>query len=167
MRIAIIVALLASVVGAQAQTNVIPLQPSAEVLARENLLRDLARPPVRVITDDRGGLIHEYKGHYGRIEAAGSRVEVRGMCGSACTLVLHLPKERLCFASEATLAFHMPRLATTGKPSLNWGFFLYLEYPREVRDWIDSKGGYAKLPTDDYWLLTAPEMWKMGYRRCP
>ena len=32
--------------------------------------------------------------------------------------------------------------------------------------WIAAFGGVEKLPLSGYWYLEAPELWKMGYRRC-
>jgi hypothetical protein len=33
-------------------------------------------------------------------------------------------------------------------------------------EWIAQRGGIWGMPLNGYWILTAPELWKMGYRRC-
>ena len=39
-------------------------------------------------------------------------------------------------------------------------------YPKDIRAWINAKGGYKKMPIDGVWTLPAPDLWKMGYRKC-
>jgi hypothetical protein len=117
-----------------------------------------------------------------------NEVEVRGRCWSACTLVVaYIPKSKLCFADDASLGFHMSRLPPPGsqpnlpgtasqpipnsvwqtyQPSVEGTKFIYEQSPRDIQAWIDAKGGYAQMPMDGYWILTASELWKMGYRKC-
>jgi hypothetical protein len=97
---------------------------------------------------------------------------------SACTLVVnYIPKERLCFDANAQLAFHMLRSGATAdwKPGDPWKELpLNLEatkqivdsFPEDIRNWINERGGYSKLPTETYLTMRASELWKMGYRRC-
>jgi len=54
---------------------------------------------------------------------------------------------------------HLPPAPDSGK-------WMVDSYPADIRAWIDAKGGYAKLPMNGYWVLTAPDLWKMGYRKC-
>jgi hypothetical protein len=79
-----------------------------------------------------------------------------------------IPKERLCFGPDATLGFHMARAGwndPTPKPqSTRW---MIDRYPVVIRDWIKAKGGLAKMPQlNEYWILEAPQLWTMGFRRC-
>jgi hypothetical protein len=40
-------------------------------------------------------------------------------------------------------------------------------YPVVIRDWIKAQGGLAKMPQlNEYWILEAPQLWTMGFRRC-
>jgi hypothetical protein len=39
-------------------------------------------------------------------------------------------------------------------------------YPEEIRNWINDRGGVAKMTVETFWTLPATELWKMGYRRC-
>jgi len=43
---------------------------------------------------------------------------------------------------------------------------MFDSYPEDIRAWIDSKGGIALLPYEGFLVLLAPELWKMGYRKC-
>ena len=38
--------------------------------------------------------------------------------------------------------------------------------PKDIRAWINAKGGYKKMPIEGVWTLSAPDLWKMGHRRC-
>ena len=40
---------------------------------------------------------------------------------------------------------------------------MYMSYPPEIREWIDSNGGVDKLTVDSYWTLYDRELWAMGY----
>jgi hypothetical protein len=125
-----------------------------------------------------GGLIKSHIIGFRHIKLDGNEVEVRGHCRSACTTVMvFIGKEKLCFAEGSSLQFHAGRLAPPDwKLGDQWAHlppayaavkWLQENYPADIRDWIDARGGYLKLPTDtSYWVLTAPELWKMGYRKC-
>ena len=72
-------------------------------------------PPVApVVINGDGGLVHEYRAKYLLVRNSGAKVEVRGACYSACTLITaYIPKERLCFGEGAFLAFHSAIMAST------------------------------------------------------
>jgi hypothetical protein len=40
------------------------------------------------------------------------------------------------------------------------------QYPEDIRRWIDANGGWTRLPWDDVWILTAKDLWMMGYKNC-
>ena len=40
------------------------------------------------------------------------------------------------------------------------------QYPVDVRNWLDAKGGAERMPQRGYWTMPASELWQMGYRRC-
>jgi hypothetical protein len=40
------------------------------------------------------------------------------------------------------------------------------QYPLEIRNWINARGGVTKMTVENYWTLTAKELWKMGYSKC-
>jgi hypothetical protein len=110
------------------------------------------------------------------IGQSGDEVEIRGVCQSACTLIVsRVPAKRICFDPNGSLAFHLARdlLTKPGEFPQKWSRndpatkLLVDSYPADIRAWIDARGGYMELPYDGFWVLRAPELWVMGYRRCP
>ena len=104
-----------------------------------------------VINDDHGGRIGDYVDKYNVLRASGEKVIIDGMCASACTIVLTLPKEQVCATRRARLGFHqawdMGTAMINGKPVNNivpnkeatemlFGF-----YPKRVHTWINMHNG--------------------------
>lgn len=125
------------------------------------------RPPT-VVHYDEGGRIADYDQRWREIAMYGGQVEIRGMCFSACTLVAaHVPKERLCFAGHASLKFHQARHGIPDdRPNPDATQWMINQYPQDIKAWIIARGGRAGMPRHEYWTLTAPELWQMGYRKC-
>lgn len=69
------------------------------------------RDEVVVIRNNRGGNVMQAIKRRNELERWGGRVEVRGYCGSACTLFITLPNA--CLGPKATVGFHAPRLPNT------------------------------------------------------
>ena len=145
---------------------VLPEKPSTETPRKVGIPADL-----------RGGYLQHHVNRFWQMGRDGDYVEVRGQCPSGCTaVVIFIPKDRLCFAADAQLAFHMSRKVPPGwQPGMDWRGhepstegvkWLYERYPENIQAWIDAKGGYAKMPLEDWWILTARELWEMGYQRC-
>jgi hypothetical protein len=40
------------------------------------------------------------------------------------------------------------------------------QYPIKIRQWIEAQGGVKQMSVEKVWYLYAPDLWKMGYRRC-
>lgn len=103
-----------------------------------------------VIWSDSGGLVDEYMRWSNNIVRSGRRVEIRGPCLSACTLILQVPRERLCVASSAQLGFHHVRyydledINDPGTYSAKATRELISKYPSQIRRWIKSRGGLTK-----------------------
>ena len=126
----------------------------------------------------RGGWLNLHAARFREIQLAGTEVEVRGHCQSACTAVMvYIFWSKLCFAENSSLQFHAGRnLPPDWKAGDQWAHsplsyegpkWLSDHYPSAIRNWIDARGGYTKLPTDtSYWILPASELWAMGYRKC-
>lgn len=106
-----------------------------------------AEPTYR-INQDRGGRLDQYAAKYHMLAAQNKKIEIRGYCVSACTLVLtDFPRHRVCVGPKAVLGFHQ---ASTIAPNgefvrseigTQW---LYNHYGPSVRAWIDSRGGLTK-----------------------
>jgi hypothetical protein len=124
-------------------------------------------PPTTVIGFDVGGHIYEYDARWSKLAVAGALVEVRGICQSACTLVVaRIPRERLCFSDYSSLHFHLARY-DDGTPALAATRWMINRYPENIRGWIADKGGLAAMPLrGSYWVLPAEKLWEMGYRKC-
>jgi hypothetical protein len=101
-----------------------------------------------------GGLVNHHITQFSHLEQTGAPVEMRGGCCSACTLITgFIPKERLCFALGAFLAFHAARTAEPyPRRSLAITWQMYAAYPSEIKSWIDNRGG----PTSSRWKPTGP-----------
>jgi hypothetical protein len=128
----------------------------------------LPAPERIVIAYEMGGLLAEHTSRFYALGQTGAPVEIRGGCWSACTMITaFIPKERLCFAPGAFLAFHAartvepyPRLS----PHATWT--MYASYPAEIRQWIDDRGGPNKLTVETFWTMDDRELWAMGYPKC-
>ncbi len=132
------------------------------------------RPNTIVITSDYGGVVSEYWERWKTVAISGDEVEIRGKCYSACTLVIAaVPKDRICFSRYATLGFHLAAQDRAvmpdgrGPPGMEATQWMLDQYPKDIRNWIEIRGGLKKLPYHyDVWTLSAPDLWEMGYRRC-
>jgi hypothetical protein len=115
---------------------------------------------------ERGGRLDQHIERWKALAASGKDVEIRGLCPSACTLVLaHVPKELLCFGQTAVLGFHLARFPN-GEPAIGASRAMFNAYPQDIRMWLQERGGVEKMPLESLWLLFPSELWQMGYRRC-
>lgn len=64
-----------------------------------------------IIVGDRGGNVMAAIQRRNELARSGRPVEVRGYCGSACTLYITLPNA--CLGPRATVGFHAPRIPGT------------------------------------------------------
>jgi len=140
-------------------------------LPKPNPLRAFAlqqpQKPRTVLYDEPGGEVTAHWQRWMKLAGSGDDVEIRGTCASACTLIMaHIPNDRLCFGENATLQFHPSRNANTGEPSIETTKWMINQYPQDIRLWIEAKGGIDKMGLLQMWQLDAPELWRMGYRKC-
>jgi hypothetical protein len=126
------------------------------------------RGPNRVVvTVGAGGLISEHNLLFMRYRNAGTAVEMRGPCYSACTLITaYFGKDKLCIGEGAFLAFHAARTAETRQIMPAETALMYWQQPADIRSWIDRTGGHQNLPLDGFWFLRDRDLWAMGYPRC-
>lgn len=64
-----------------------------------------------IITRDKGGNVAGYIAKREQLAASGRRVEIRGYCASACTMLTTLPNA--CLGPDAVIGFHAPRFTGT------------------------------------------------------
>ena len=123
-----------------------------------------------VVRGNFGGSVVANALYWALVASNGGEVEIRGPCISACTLAASvIPKEKLCFDANGYLAFHKVRhLNKDGStsPELMLTKGMVDSYPKDIRAWINAKGGYKKMRINSFWILLAPELWTMGYRKC-
>lgn len=124
-------------------------------------------PDTVVIKYGQGGRVDEHQARYAYYKRTGTKVEVRGPCYSACTLLLtYVEPENLCIAAGAFMAFHAVRGLDRGAYMENETFQYYLNLPRPIRLWINANGSWQALPLDGYWTMYDRELWAMGYPKC-
>ncbi len=97
------------------------------------------------ISDDRGGQIGAYLARYEALRKSGERVEIDGLCASACTMLFGIiPANRICVTSQAVLEFHTAWDPTpSGDQIVNseGNQILWSHYPGNIRRWISRHGG--------------------------
>jgi hypothetical protein len=93
-----------------------------------------------VISNDYGGELVRYVFATKKLRRSGEAIRLRGQCDSACTLLLSLPKKRLCVYPGASFGFHRAYGAST---DMNRSATAYMRraYPGWVNKWIDAEGG--------------------------
>jgi hypothetical protein len=91
-----------------------------------------------VIDDDDGGNVDNFLLWYGRLRASGTPVILRGICISACTFVLALPKSQVCVEPTASFGFHMAAINGKAVPGMT-GALIRRWYPEPVRRWLADK----------------------------
>ncbi len=68
-----------------------------------------------VIRNDDGGNVAGYIARRNQLERSGRRVEIRGYCASACTMLTTLPNA--CLGPKLVIAFHAPHFIGTNIPA--------------------------------------------------
>lgn len=110
-----------------------------------------------VIDDDDGGGVEQFLMWYKRLADSGVPVVLRGICVSACTLVLQLPKSQVCVEPSASFGFHLWSMYGQPSPTFTWaGARRY--YPKVVQEWMKAQPPLGLAPT----YMTAEEIVKLG-----
>ena len=173
MKAAFLAAVLATLVPSVAfgQSNAVKptylpppaLQPAAVKPA------PLAWPPaiVVIIRHGQGGKLADHRQRFADYRDTKARVELRGPCYSACTLITaYVAKADLCIAEGAFFAFHAVRSLERHELMPGQTAQMYYQQPPEIQRWVDRMGGWEKLPLDGYWTMYDRDLWAMGYPRC-
>jgi len=144
-----------------------PPVPTVGVIKPAPLAERSMPETIVIIKHGRGGRIDAHTLRYADFRLIKARVEVRGPCYSACTMVLsYVGPELLCVAPGAFMAFHAVRSAETHKILKADTEFLYTTYPLPIRQWIDAHGGWKALPLDGFWTMQDRDLWAVGYPKC-
>ena len=118
------------------------------------------------IDGDNGGQIGNYLQRFQALRQSGERVEIDGVCASACTMLLGtIPRGRICVTPRAVLEFHGawdPTPSGGQVPNSAGNRILWSTYPASVRRWIARHGGLGSRLI----ALRGRELAAM-YPRCP
>jgi hypothetical protein len=127
----------------------------------------VTEPELVVMHHGLGGSIPEHKIRFAQYGLLGTKVELRGGCYSACTIITsYVAKENLCIAEGAFMAFHAARVTMDGPIHGPATIAMVEAYPPEIRGWIDRNGGVGKLPFNGYWTMYDRDLWAFGYPKC-
>ncbi len=102
-------------------------------------------PAVHIIDFDRGGSVKEYIKRAGRWNEAGTEVQIKGSCWSACAMYLTLV-DKFCAHRSASFHFHAPYYRTISGNFYSYAFTQrYLTHiPAHIRSWIEINGGLGR-----------------------
>jgi hypothetical protein len=121
----------------------------------------------KIVIQYENGFMDDYHNRWLAVAAAGVNVEIRGRCISACTQIMtFIPNERICFDRRGTLEFHMAYVRKTMEPLPDWTELWFNHLPENIRMWLRNKGWVQKATIEKFWVLTAEDLWAMGYRKC-
>jgi hypothetical protein len=122
--------------------------------------------PVSVIRNDRGGSVAERLKMLEHLRRTGSKIEIRGTCASACTMLLALPNT--CVAANARLHFHGPSsqyygVALSPAEFEYWSRIMADHYPPSIRRWFMTTARHTIMGTI---AITGTEAARLGVTAC-
>lgn len=129
------------------------------------LLASLAR--AEVITYDMGGRLMDRIIHIEVLRGGAVPVRIEGVCVSACTLYLGLPKT--CVLPTAVLGFHGPRPDDPAQPVdpatwYMWSRVMASYYPPQLRAWFMAVGRHMIGP--EFIVMSGAQAIRLGARGC-
>ena len=80
-------------------------------LNNQNLKCKAASQKVKVHVEHQVNNVVNMVQYRNKLAASGRPVEIRGYCGSACTILITMPNA--CLAPDGTVGFHAPRIPNT------------------------------------------------------
>jgi hypothetical protein len=114
-----------------------------------------ARSETVDVSDNHGGSVAQYSGHWAELARQGVSVRIVGPCQSACTVLLgHIPRSRICVTPGASFGFHLAHLAQATAT-------LRSAYSSDITAWINAHGGL----TQEFIWMRAPDTYRY-FRKC-
>lgn len=111
---------------------------------------------VCIIRQSQGGYTHKFIELAQEIKAKNKRLEIRGACVSACTILADLARPNVCVSESVVIAIHQGKIVPKeGEEAKR----IPLEYSDDLDVWIANKGGQ---PTHGFILMfydEAKEYW--------
>ncbi len=93
-----------------------------------------------IIDNSPGGTIGTFATFYDALRGSGVPVVLKGICISACTLILELPKTQVCVEPTASLGFHLAVNGETNTPDPEMtSALIWRYYPPAVQAWLATK----------------------------
>jgi len=121
---------------------------------------------VKIVRNDPGGAVENRLHEIAQLRLAGTRIEIRGECVSACTMLLGLPNT--CVARSSRLGFHGPQSQYYGVSLAPdqfeyWSQVMADHYPAAMRAWFIKE---ARKTTMGVITISGSQAIKMGARAC-
>jgi hypothetical protein len=122
----------------------------------------LCATPARCYSEpyDGGGLIFDYLARVVSANRTGAKVEISGICASACTMKLGV--RHVCIHSDAQLWFHAARNQDGGFSAVGTRLMMS-EYPTRVRTWAVKSGA---LTSNQITMMSGAEAIMLGVANC-
>jgi hypothetical protein len=111
-------------------------------------------------TFDGGGRVGEYLDFVSAANISGEKIEIGGICASACTM--KLGARNVCIRSDAELWFHAAR-DEDGQINGLATLMIKLEYPMRIRAWANSSGA---LNTTAFTTMSGAQAIALGVPDC-
>jgi hypothetical protein len=105
---------------------------------------------------------------FNRLKNAGVPVEIKGICISACTLVLMLPKDQVCTDKTASFGFHLAARQVEDKLVSDEGLtgaLIRRYYPAPLQEWLKTQQltpNITFMPAEEAIMLGIVEECKHG-----
>lgn len=118
-------------------------------------------PQIVVVVQDSGGIVSRYEDMVAKYISEGRRIEIRGMCSSACTLVLTSPNA--CVAKNGEAAWHQAFDSETHDVLPQVTKRMIEKLPPRLREYLDGRiqRDYTPATILGYEQLTA-----LGVKSC-
>lgn len=120
---------------------------------------------VRVVQNDRGGVVGVRVQEIAQLQKQRHRVEIRGnVCLSTCTM--YLGAQSVCVDPNTKFGFHGP--SYYGRPLKPqqfeyWSQVIGSYYPEKLRKWYMSTGRYK---SEGYYTISGAQLIRMGVDQC-
>ncbi len=116
-------------------------------------------------SSDSGGNLREYAAQVNRLNAQGAAKVIRGVCASACTILLGVKK--VCVEPTAELWFHAAHLPGVDQPDSLGSLEMLSFYPPPVREWAIRTQAIESVDFNASKKLSGEQLIGMGISPCP
>ena len=118
-------------------------------------------PQIVVVVQDSGGIVSRYEDMVAKYISEGRRIEIRGMCSSACTLVLTSPNA--CVAKNGEAAWHQAFDSETHDVLPQVTKRMIQNLPPKLREYLDGRIQRDYTPAT---ILGYEQLTTLGVKSC-